>query len=152
MAFWHKEPLIKTRILVNSLDQDWFLFHCGVINVWKRSSIWANEPRVIHLWAIISVQSRDLTEQLFVLIKIYTQLKVSNQLPLKSKAAFSTNISGCWLSLQRQCFFVYENFPRSLSFPWGNLLVQTEGSWDNTLPERFLRKEICKKTEVCSYF
>lgn len=92
----------------------------------KRSSIWAKEARVIHLWAIISAQSRDLTEQLFVLIKLYTQLKVSNQFPLKSKGAFSTNISGCWLGLQRGCFFICESFPRSFCFPWGNLLKQED--------------------------
>lgn len=112
----------------------------------KRSSIWAKKPRVIHLWAIISAQSRDLAEQLFVLIKIYTQLKVSNQFPLKSKGSFFTKFDGCWLSLQRGCSFSYESFPRSLCLSWGKLLVQTGGGpWDKTLPERFMRKEICRK-------
>lgn len=121
----------------------------------KRSNIRANEPRVIHLWAIISAQSRDLTEQLFVLIKIYTQLKVSNQFPLNSKGVFSTNTNVCWLSLQRGCLFIYENSPRSPCFPWGNLLVQTRELWDNTLPERFLRKEIAKRQRsgvISNYF
>lgn len=64
----------------------------------------------------IYTQSRDPTEQLFVLIKLYAQLKVSNQLPLKSVGAFSVSFKGCWLGLQRGCCLIPESLPRPLRF------------------------------------